>query len=276
VNTRVTESFAELAGQITGLPARLGPVRLVAIDGPSGAGKTQFADRLAEALRATSRFGPTVEPPAATGTGAAAAGTGAATVGTGAATVGRSRHDVAVVHTDDLLDGWDDQFMFWGRLEAQVLQPLRHGRPATYQRYLWHRRRFGGVPVTVAPSGVVLLEGVSAARAAIRPELTLSVFVTAPGDLRWRRAVQRHVESPGAVAADRVDLRAYLERWRAAEDRHFAADSTADRVDLLVDGAAGLGEGWAEVAQEAWAAGDLADRYVRLARGHEDSQTRLR
>ena len=46
---------------------------------------------------------------------------------------------IPVVHTDDLLDGWEDQFTFWKRLEEQVLEPLRHGRPATYQRYLWHR-----------------------------------------------------------------------------------------------------------------------------------------
>ena len=48
------------------------------------------------------------------------------------------------MHTDDLLDGWDDQLTFWDRLEEQVLEPLRHGRPGRYQRYLWHRRRFGG------------------------------------------------------------------------------------------------------------------------------------
>jgi uridine kinase len=225
VTTPVVESFADLAGVIRSRPPRLGPVRLVAVDGPSGAGKTRFAARLAAAL----------DP----------GGSGAS---------GR----VAVVHTDDLLDGWDDQFRFWARLEEQVLAPLRAGRSARYQRYLWHRRRFGGAPVTVGPAGVVIVEGVSAARAVIRPELTLSVFVTAPAELRWRRAMQRHVESPGAEAADRVALRAYLERWRTAEDRHFTEDSTAEAVDVLVDGAAR-----AEVeVQEAVPV--RVDRYVRL------------
>ena len=139
--------------------------------------------------------------------------------------------DMPVVHTDDLLDGWDDQFTFWARLEEQVLDPLRHGRPATYRRYLWHRQEFGGNPVTVEPAAAVLLEGVSAARREIRSELSFSVFVTAPADLRWRRALARD-------GRDDVAFRAYLGRWRMNEDRHFTADDTAAHVDLLVDGAA--------------------------------------
>ncbi len=141
-----------------------------------------------------------------------------------------------VVHTDDLLDGWDDQFTFWDRLAAQVLEPLRHGRPGSYRRYLWHRGAFGGAPVTVAPSDVVVLEGVSAARRAIRPELSLAVFVTAPADLRLRRALARD-------GGDGVAFQAYLERWRAREDRHFAADDTAAHADLIVDGAADVHDG---------------------------------
>ena len=136
-----------------------------------------------------------------------------------------------VVHTDDLLDGWDDQFTFWERLETQVLDPLRHGRPGSYQRYLWHRGAFGGRPVTVPPAAVVVLEGVTAARRAIRPELSLAVFVTAPPELRLRRALARE-------GGDGVAFRAYLERWRAREDRHFVADATAEHADLIVDGAA--------------------------------------
>jgi len=138
------------------------------------------------------------------------------------------------VHTDDLLDGWDDQFTFWTRLETLVLGPLRRGETATYQRYQWHRRRFGGVPVHVAPAPVVLLEGVSAARREIRPELSLAVFVVAPAGLRFTRALARDGD-------DSVAFRAYLERWRAAEDRHFAADETEAHAALIVDGAADRG-----------------------------------
>jgi uridine kinase len=152
--------------------------------------------------------------------------------------------DIPLVHTDDLLDGWEDQFTFWARLEEQVLGPLRRGRSATYHRYLWHRQAFGGTPVTVEPAAAVLLEGVTAARREIRPELSFSVFVTAPADLRWQRALARD-------GRDDVAFRAYLERWRLNEDRHFAADATAAHVDLLVDGAA---EGFDDRYERLWPA----------------------
>jgi uridine kinase len=183
------DTFAALAAYVRGLPPRLGDVRLVAVDGPSGAGKTLFALRLAKEL------------------------------------------DAPVVHTDDLLDGWDDQFTFWARLEELVLGPLRRGVTATYRRYLWRRGEFGGSPVSVEPAPVVLLEGVSAARREIRPELSFTIFVSAPADLRLARALARDGD-------DSVAFRAYLERWRAAEDRHFAEDGTAAAADLIIDGAA--------------------------------------
>ena len=183
------ESYAELAREVLRRPPRLGTVRLVAVDGPSGAGKTFFAHRLATALRSAGAR-------------------------------------VTLVQTDDLLDGWEDQFTFWPRLEASVLAPVRNGRPGAYHRYDWHRARFGEQPVPVAPSGVLVLEGVSAARAAIRPEATLSVFVTVPEGVGLARAVRRDGEA----------LRPHLERWRRRERPHFVADRTAAHVDVVVAG----------------------------------------
>jgi uridine kinase len=182
-------TFTELAALVRSRPARFGGVRLVAVDGPSGAGKTWFADRLAKVL------------------------------------------DAPVVHTDELLDGWDDQFTFWSRLEELVLAPLRHGRAATYQRYQWDRRSFGGLPVRVEPADAVLMEGLSSARRVIRAELSYSIFVTAPVGLRVSRVLARD-------DGDDIAFRAYLERWRLAEDRHFAEDGTVEAADLVVDGAA--------------------------------------
>jgi uridine kinase len=184
-----TGRFADLAAEVMTRPARLGPVRLVAVDGPAGAGKSTFAGRLALALRTR-----------------------------GAA--------VAELHTDDLLDGWADIVGFWPRLDHGVLEPLRNGRPGSYRRYDWHTAAFGD-PVPVPVPDVLVIEGVTSARAVIRAELTLSVFVTAPRDLRLARGLARdgaHLEEPWL-------------RWLVDEEAHFAADRTAEHADLLVDGA---------------------------------------
>ena len=197
----VIEAYADLGRRILDRPPRLGRTRLVAVDGPSGAGKTVFAGRLAAAIPGA--------PP--------------------------------VVHLDDLLDGWADQLTFWPRLERWVLAPLRTGQTGRYQRYSWTRREFLPRWIPVPPAPVVILDGVSAARAVIRPELTCAIFVTAPSRLRLDRALVR----------DGTELLPHLRRWRRGEDLHFAADRTAAHADLVVDGAA---------------AGPTApaDRYVRL------------
>ncbi|GAA1797303.1 hypothetical protein HC028_19935 [Planosporangium flavigriseum] len=183
------EKFAELAAKVLAKPAKLGPVRLVAVDGPSGSGKSTFADGLGRALRDA-----------------------------GATTV--------EIHTDDLLDGWADMVTFWPRFDHDVLDKLRNGQPGSYRRYDWHAARFAE-PVPVPVPDALVVEGVTCARAVIRPELTLSVFVTAPREVRLTRALQRDGEK----------LEPQLLRWFADEELHFAADRTADHADLPVNGA---------------------------------------
>jgi hypothetical protein len=195
VTVAVVEAYAGLARRVLAGPARLGRTRLVAVDGPSGAGKSVFATRLADALAALPGG---VRPP--------------------------------VVRTDDLLDGWDDQLTFWPRLQEWVLAPVRAGRPGAYRRYSWVRRRFLDRVVPVPAGPVLIVEGVSTARAAARPELTLSVFVAAPAELRLSRAVSR----------DGPEILPELRRWHVGERAHFAADGTEAAVDLVVDGAPAL------------------------------------
>lgn len=201
------ERYTDLARRILDRPPRLGVTRLVAVDGPSGAGKTVFADRLAAAVPG-----------------------------------------VCVVRTDDLLDGWADQFTFWARLEERVLAPLRAGRPGRYRRYDWHRGAFGPEEVVVPPAPLLILEGVSTARASVTAELTYAVFVTAPDRLRRQRAVDR----------DGAAVLPYLGVWRRAERAHFDADDTINRVDLVVDGAPSISH-------------DPDTEYVRIRRAAGDS-----
>jgi hypothetical protein len=186
--TGTVATYEDLAGEIVRRPARLGGVRLVAVDGGSGAGKTTFAGRLAEAL-------------------------------------GWAGERVEVVHTDDLLDGWADQFTFWPRLRDGVLQPLAGGAPGRYRRYDWVADGFAEERVVPVPD-VLIMDGVSVARAEVRPRLTLAVFLTADPGLRLSRALAR----------DGVAIEPQLRAWMAAENAHFARDGTPEWVDVLIDG----------------------------------------
>jgi hypothetical protein len=188
------ESFAELAGRVLAGPARLGPVRLVAVDGGTGSGKSTFAGRLARA-------------------------------------VGEAGRRVAVVHTDDLLDGWDDQFTFWGRLVRHVLEPLAGGASTSYPVYDWVARAFTtrrelGVP------DVLIVEGVSTARREGAHARTLDVFMDLEPERRLRRALARD---------HGLGVEEQLRRWLAREIEWYAADRTAERAALVVDALAGVG-----------------------------------
>ena len=187
--TGVPMTYADLAREVRRRPARLGDVRLVAVDGGSGAGKTTFAGRLAVALRATGVH-------------------------------------TEIVHTDDLLDGWADQFTFWPRLVTEILRPLAEGRAGSYRRYDWLTGGFAE-SVTVPVPDVLIVEGVSVARLDVHHRLTLAVFMTADPDLRLDRAVAR----------DGAGIEPDLRVWLAAEEVHFARNTTPERANVLVDGA---------------------------------------
>ncbi len=168
-------TYAEVAA----LEPSCGQVRIVAVDGPSAAGKSTFAARLS-------------------------------------ATLGGA----PVVGADDFPVPWDgDPLAWWPPFTAQVLGPLREGRPARFRRYDWRRGVYGEeTEIPAAP--ILLVEGVGAAKedspAAFR------VWVDAPYDVRRRRARARGDDLPA------------WDRWAEAESRHFAADRTRERADLTV------------------------------------------
>jgi uridine kinase len=129
--------------------------------------------------------------------------------------------DSAVLHTDDLLAGWDDQFTFWPRLHA-ALDTIAAGRPARWPGYDWEAHRHEGeIVVPVRP--VLIVEGVSAI-AACGARASLRVFCDLPRAQRERRWAQR-------------DGRAIQEQWRRwldAEDVFFACHPPA--ADVIVRG----------------------------------------
>jgi uridine kinase len=95
---------AEPAARLRAAAPSLGSVRVVAVDGPSAAGKTTYAAELSAAL-------------------------------SGAPVVHSDDFPVP-------WDG--DPLAWWPPLTAQVLDPLRTGRSGRFRRYDWHRRAYAG------------------------------------------------------------------------------------------------------------------------------------
>ncbi|MFG2824199.1 uridine kinase [Kitasatospora sp. NPDC048365] len=177
---------AELAAVLRALPPSLGPVRLVAVDGHAGSGKTTFAARLAAAL-----------------------------------------DDAPVVHLDDLATH-RELFGWVGRLREQVLEPLGRGEAAEHRVYDWTARRFSGTR-RVEPAPVVLVEGVGAGRAELRPHLAALVWMELDADAASARGLLR--DGPG--------LADFWQGWIRAERAHFAADPSRPHAGIRVDGVTG-------------------------------------
>ncbi|MGW5569847.1 hypothetical protein ACWEVD_01495 [Nocardia thailandica] len=119
----------------------------------------------------------------------------------------------------------------YGRVSTRDQHPeaehdaLSQDRPARYQRYDWNTRALSEWHEIARPD-VLILEGVSSAREAVRNRLSLSIWVETPRDTRLARGLDR----------DGVEALPLWQRWMAAEDAHFAADRTPDHVDLIVAG----------------------------------------
>jgi uridine kinase len=172
----------DLAARVRTRTPRLGATRLVAIDGPGGAGKSTYAARLAEACHAQ------------------------------------------VLHTDDFAS-WENPLHWWPGLEEQVLGPIAADQAGRYQRYDWHRQALAEWH-TVIPGGVLILEGVSSARAAVRDRLSPSVWVETP----------RHIRRARGLARDGSEADALWEEWMNDEDAHFTSDRTREHADVIVSG----------------------------------------
>lgn len=131
--------------------------------------------------------------------------------------------DAGVVHTDDLLQGWDGLPSLPGTLAA-LLHPLAEGLPAAYRRYDWHAARPAEL-VPVPATRLLVVEGVGAGTLPAAGRASVLVWVEAPYDLRRQRGLERDGEA----------FAPHWEAWAAAEAELFAQHSTRERADLVVD-----------------------------------------
>ena len=157
-----------------------GRSRIVAIDGRSGAGKTEFAHQLANRL------------------------------------------DAPVFSLEEIYPGWHG-------LEAaipmlrDILADLAVDEVSKTHRWDWAQDR-PGAPLTVAPSPLLIVDGVGSGAAAIRPFLSLLVWLDASEETRRRRALARDGEV----------YRPWWTVWAEQESRLLGREHTPAAADILV------------------------------------------
>ena len=128
------------------------------------------------------------------------------------------------VHMDDFVFepwGWFD----FERVRAQVLDPLLRDEPAVYQRYDWDARCLIEWH-TVAPGGVVVVEGVAALDLRLRDAYDLRVWVDTPLAVCLSRGLERDGQAARPLWA----------AWSVKEERYAAEQRPRAAADVVVSG----------------------------------------
>jgi len=191
---------SEIASRLAALHAGDRMV-LVAIDGPGGSGKSVLAESLRAALNES--------------------GVPAAVVAMDDFFLPSADRPSGAASEKPIGGDYD-----WPRLRRQVLEPLRSGRFAQYERYDWNDDALAGVR-EVPPQGVVIVEGIYSSRRELMAFYDMRIWVECPRELRLSRGLRRDGESARAR---------WEEDWMPGEDRYVEAHRPRDRADVIVDG----------------------------------------
>lgn len=156
----------------------------IGIDGRSGAGKTHLAARMAATFAATST--------------------------------------VQVLSLEDLYPGWHGLSAGITAV-ARVLGRVQQTGSATYRCWDWHagewgeRRRFG-------PAEILIVEGVGAGSAAIRPYLDVALFL----------ALAEHPRRQRVLARDGRRDEQWWQTWARQEEQYLTAEDPQRNADVVL------------------------------------------
>jgi uridine kinase len=113
----------------------------------------------------------------------------------------------------------------WRRFRDQVVQPLREGGRARYQRRDWDTGRLAEWHEVAGD--IVVAEGVYSSRTELSALYDFRIWVECPYDIRLARGIERD----GEAARER-----WVSEWMPAEERYADLDGPRERADLVVDG----------------------------------------
>ena len=159
---------------------------LIAIDGPAGAGKTTLAAKFFAEF-----------------------------------SVDKS---VAVIHMDDLYDGWDDALSdALTSTLAKILQAYKTKSVFTLHIFNWSTMGFDSTR-SFQPSEVVILEGVGAGQKVVRDAGATLYWLDIEPEIGLARVLQR----------DGFEIECQMRRWQITQDAHFVRDATRLHADHII------------------------------------------
>lgn len=176
----MTDALDHVAETLFRREPACGRTRVIAIDGRSGAGKTEFAHQLAHRL------------------------------------------DAPVLALEDLYTGWRGLEPAVNALR-DILADLAVDEVGSASRWDWEHDR-PGAPLTVTPGPLLIVDGVGSGATAVRPFLSLLVWLDADESTRRRRALARDGET----------YRPWWDIWAEEESRHLNREHTPAAADIVV------------------------------------------
>jgi uridine kinase len=127
--------------------------RIIAIDGPAGAGKTTLAKKLQ---------------------------------------MNYAHLKVEVVHMDNLYDGWDNALgaSLTRGLEFGIAKPVSEGKSFEYRKFDWLKMHYGELQRFPAPE-LLILEGVGSGQRAVRKYLDQLIWIDIESEVGLNRVLRR-------------------------------------------------------------------------------------
>lgn len=111
------------------------------------------------------------------------------------------------------------------RFLEEVLKPLAEGKTAVYRKYDCSKDMLMPEEYTVAPEGVIIIEGAYALHPTLRPYYDRTIFVTADPVKQLERIERRE----GKKALDK-----FRTKWIPMEEAYIAAFDLENTVDDVV------------------------------------------
>lgn len=159
---------------------------ILAIDGPAGAGKTTLAEHLSAALAL--------------------------------------KYTVAIIHMDDLYNGWDNAFDFHLKdALISIVDAHRAKREISLSRFNWYQNEFGAAE-KLAPADLLILEGVGSSQSAIRQNLTASIWIDIDRTIGLERVLRRDGEG----------LSDQMKNWLTLQENHFQEEESEASADFVL------------------------------------------